>query len=150
MLVHDFAYGIFAWLPQSLSPSWALRLWTVNTQAVSPMFTTGEIPCGLLAQSVYDLGIVGVIVIPYLYGLILHFTDKKIVPNIGNPFVMGLFAYLFTDLLRVVSYAMLYDIVLDLFPLAIALIIYFFSGFLVGRRKEISPLFGAGKGVRDE
>lgn len=145
MLVHDFVYGIFAWLPQSLSPSWALRLWTVNTQAVSPMFTTGEIPCGLLAQSVYDLGIVGVIFIPYLYGLILHFTDKKIVPNIGNPFVMGLFAYLFTDLLRVVSYAMLYDIVLDLFPLAIALVIYYFSDFLVNRRKAITPRFMAGE-----
>lgn len=63
---------------------------------------------------------------------------------------MGLFAYLFTDLLRVVSYAMLYDIVLDLFPLVIALVIYFFSGFLVDRRKEISPLLGAGKGFRDE
>lgn len=150
MLVHDFVYGIFAWFPQSLSPSWALRLWTVNTQAVSPMFTTGEIPCGLLAQSVYDLGVIGVVAIPYLYGLILRFTDKKIVPNIGNPFFMGLFAYLFTDLLRVVSYAMLYDIVLDLFPLAIALVIYFFSGFLVDRRKEISPLFGPGKCVRDE
>lgn len=145
MLVHDFVYGIFAWLPRSLTPSWALRLWSVNTQAVSPMFTTGEIPCGLLAQGVYDLGIVGVVAIPCLYGLILRFTDKKIVPNIGNPFVMGLFAYLFTDLLRVVSYAMLYDIVLDLFPLAIALVIYYFSGFLVDRRRESFPLVGVGK-----
>ena len=145
MLVHDFVYGVFAWLPQSLTPSWALRLWSVNTQAVSPMFTTGEIPCGLLAQGVYDLGIVGVVAIPCLYGLILRFTDKKIVPNIGNPFVMGLFAYLFTDLLRVVSYAMLYDIVLDLFPLAIALVIYYFSGFLVDRRRESFPLVGVGK-----
>ena len=72
-------------------------------------------------------------------------NDKKIVPNIGNPFVMGLFAYLFTDLLRVVSYAMLYDIVLDLFPLAIALVIYYFSGFLVDRRRESFPLVGVGK-----
>ncbi len=130
MAAHDFLNGIFAWLPQSLTPSWVLRLWSVNTAAVNPMFTTGEIPCGLLAQGVYDLGLIGVVVLPFLYGRLLRFTDARIVPLIANPFVMGLFAYLFTDLLRVVSYAMLYDFVLGLFPIAIAACLYALSGLL--------------------
>ena len=38
---------------------------------------------------------------------------------------------------------MLYDIVLDLFPLATALIIYFFSGFLVGpQERDLSVIRG--------
>lgn len=145
MAVHDFLYGIFAWLPQSLTPSWVLRLWSVNTSAVNPVFTTGEIPCGLLAQGVYDLGLIGVVALPFLYGRLLRFTDERIVPLIVNPFIMGLFAYLFTDLLRVVSYAMLYDFVLDLFPIAIAACLYALSGLITKDFKtERAQLDGVG------
>lgn len=120
-LFNDIGYGLFAWLPSSLAPSSFPRLWTLNSELSGAK--SGELPCGIIAQGYYDLRLVGIIALTFIYGKIIKRMDSL---EIKTPYGMTLYAALFYSIIRLVSYGMIYDFVQGLFNIFILFIVYFF------------------------
>ena len=127
---NDIGYGLFAWLPSSLAPSSFPRLWTLNSELSGAK--SGELPCGIIAQGYYDLRLVGVILLTFLYGKIIRKMD---IMEIRSPFGMTLYAALFYSIIRLVSYGMIYDFVQGLFDIFILILVYSFMKQLLKTKK---------------
>ena len=121
-IFNDLGYGLFAWLPTKFKPSVFLRIWKINTDLIN-LLVNGEIPFGIIAQGYYDLRILGVFILPYIYGRIIKRVDLM---NTDSAFGSTLFAAIFYIMLRVVAYGMIYDFVLALFNVVIFYCIYRF------------------------
>jgi len=129
-LLNDIGYGLFAWLPSSLAPSSFPRLWALNSELSGAK--SGELPCGMIAQGYYDLRLIGIIVLTFIYGKIIHKMDDM---EIKTPYGMTLYAALFYSIIRLVSYGMIYDFVQGLFDIFILFIVYFFLRQLLTIKK---------------
>jgi len=127
-ILNDIGYGFFAWLPSSLIPSIFPRLWTLNSNLSGA--TSGELPCGIIAQGYYDLSILGVVIFPYVYGRIIKKID---VLEAETPYDIIIYGLLFYSIVRVVSYGMIYDFVQGLFNIFIFVTFYYVFSRLLNK-----------------
>lgn len=123
-LADDIMTGIFAWLPSSLTPEGFANIWTVNTNLLGE--TSGAYPVGLLAQGYYDLGILGVVIIAFLYGFLVrkidtYFNEK----SENNPFAVVMFVSFIFTFVRLIAYGSLYNVMLGSFKIVIFALVYF-------------------------
>ena len=118
-LLDDIGYGLTSWVPSRLYSSSFTRLRSVNTELAN--VTSGELPCGIVTQGYYDLRVSGVIIFTFLYGKIIKKVDSL---NINTMYGLTLYASIFYPIVRVVSYGMIYDLILGLFSIFVFVVIY--------------------------
>ncbi len=120
----DLVAALFSLLPSRFTPEGVVKLQTINTQYWMGDFTYyGGKPTDLMAASLYELWYLGIIVWPFLYGVVVKKLDKYI--EILKDTVYGkiLFVQLIYQFAKTVGYADLSLIALNVFYLVICHII---------------------------
>ena len=124
MIVNDVVNGLFAWLPTSMTPFKLQDVWSYNTQLITPG-ATGTNPTTLVAQSVYDLGIIGVLVVPFFYGMLVKKMERVLDSFPDSLFAKTVYVVLGFTLCRAIPYFALYSIMLDSFYVFVGVAIYY-------------------------
>ncbi len=135
----DIVRGVFSILPSRFTPEGFELVWRYNTFVCTGSKLAGTIPCDLVSQSVYDLHIVGVAVIPLFWGFLArkvedYYADKK-----SNSFNRAMYMGMVLIFFRIVNYCALYDCMRGFFAYLItfllAYIVYKGAIALSGLRK---------------
>lgn len=121
-IFNDLLNGVFAWLPTSLKPIILDDVWDINTNILNDD-GYGQSPTSIVAQSFYDLHILGVVVIPYFYARVIAKIEKALD---GNTSTFGLVLY--TTLAfyfgKGMAYFSIYNIMINLFFIVFSWILY--------------------------
>ena len=75
-ITNDVVNGLFAWLPTSLKPLMLDDVWDYNTILINDG-GYGQSPTNLPTQAFYDLGLLGVVLIPFGYMYLVGAIEKK-------------------------------------------------------------------------
>lgn len=130
LLINDLANGAFAWLPTSLKPIIMEDVWDYNTKLINDG-GYGQSPVNIVAQSFYDLGLIGVFIIPLIYTYIIGKFEKifkKDYSTIGLVFFTVLAFYLGKGM----AYFSLYNLMMNLFFIFFSWCIYkFIAGITI-------------------
>lgn len=120
----DLVTGLFAWFPYSLKPDGFSDVWNINTIQIFGDLNIlhGQYPCTLISQCVYDLGLLGVILICYLFGKGLRLVEC-FYDNNSSPLTMAVYANVILIIMRAVPYFSFYDIMMGLFTIFLLFII---------------------------
>lgn len=123
MIGNDVINGLFAWLPTSAKPIILEDVWDYNTGL---LWTGryGQSPTSIVAQSVYDLGIAGIIVIPFLYGMLIKRIEIILENRKGIIFYDTVYLVLGFYLCKGIPYFSIYNIMINTFFVFIAIFIY--------------------------
>lgn len=125
MIDNDVINGVFAWLPYSMKPIILEDVWDHNTRLINTK-SYGQSPTSIVAQSVYDLGLVGIIIIPFLYGMFIKKTEKLLEAYKNNVFYETIYVALGFYLSKGIPYFSLYNIMINTFFIFVAIFIYKF------------------------
>lgn len=123
MVLNDVVNGIFAWLPTSLKPIILPDVWDYNTQLLNTGIY-GQAPTTIVAQSIYDIGIIGVIVIPTLYGVLVKKIENILDSYKGNSFTTTVYIVLGFYLAKGMAYFSFYNIMMNVFFVVVGCIIF--------------------------
>lgn len=122
-ILNDMINGIFAWLPSALKPCILQDVWDYNTALLNTGIY-GQLPTSILAQSIYDLGIIGVFFIPFLYGLVIKKIERVLGAYDGDIFFNTIYIVLGFYLAKGIMYFSIYNIMMNIFFIVAACIIY--------------------------
>lgn len=126
MIEDDIATGVTSWLPTSLKPfPNAVRTWDLNTQIheiKTPIW--GQFPHSIIANSLYDLSYFGIVIIPFVLGIIAKRFDVYFIKRINNVFYYSLYCLLLMSFANFIQAFCLYYIMLGLFYIVVGFLIY--------------------------
>ena len=125
MIYNDVINGIFAWLPTSLKPIKLEDVWDYNTRLIDST-AIGQFPCSLIAQSYYDLNIIGLFIIPFLYGIFIRLVEK-ILTKKDNIFAYSTYILCCLYLGKAIMYFSMYNIMMNIFFIVISWIVMEFK-----------------------
>lgn len=123
MIVNDVINGVFAWLPTSLKPIILEDVWDYNTRILNTG-GYGQSPTSIVAQSIYDLNFLGIIIIPIIYGMIIKKFEKVLEKRKGNIFYDTVYVVLGYYLCKGIPYFSFYNIMINTFFIFLAIFIY--------------------------
>lgn len=123
MIKNDIINGLFAWLPTKIKPITYTDVWDYNTLLINPG-VHGQLPTSIVAQSVYDLGIFGIILVPLMYGYLVKKIQEYIASYKNDIFFNTTYVVLGFYLAKGMSYFSLYNIMINVFFVVIGWIIY--------------------------
>lgn len=83
-IFEDIANSIFAWLPSSLKPVSLERLEVTNTILASGSMDHGGLPTDLVTTCLYELNVIGLLILPFLFGIGAKLFEKKIHPLVES------------------------------------------------------------------
>lgn len=130
---NDFINGIFAWLPTSLKPIILPDVWDINTKLISAS-SYGQAPTDIVAQSIYDLGLVGIVLIPVFVGMFIRKMENIFRTYGKNVFYSTIYIVLGFYLAKGIAYFSLYNIMMNIFFIVVGCIIYWlFSKITIKR-----------------
>lgn len=113
---NDIISALTSWIPERFLPfKIPVTLWKYNTSLYATE-STGTNPTSLVATSVYELGLIGTIVWPLLFGFFTAFVEKILRRNSSVAYAdvyFGLFAGLFVQM---VSHNQISTFATKLFP----------------------------------
>lgn len=123
MIGNDIINGVFAWLPTSMKPIILEDVWDYNTGL---LWTGGygQTPTSIVAQSVYDMGMLGVIMIPFIYGIFIKKVELILEKRKGNIFYDTVYLVLGFYICKGIPYFSIYNIMINTFFVVIAIFIY--------------------------
>lgn len=102
-ILTDLLSGILAFFPSRFRPDSVDTLFSYNTELLG--VTNGTVPTDLIAMCIYDLGIIGVIIIPFVLGWIIKKIEKVLTLNRGNAYYDMLYVIISLYLARFIAYA---------------------------------------------
>lgn len=123
MIVNDIVNGVFAWLPTSLKPIILEDVWDYNTRILNSG-GYGQSPTSIVAQSIYDLSLLGIIIVPFLYGMIVKKFEKVLEKRKGSVFYDTIYVVLGYYLCKGIPYFSIYNIMINTFFIFVAIFIY--------------------------
>lgn len=123
MIVNDVVNGVFAWLPTSLKPIILEDVWEYNTRILDTG-GYGQSPTSIIAQSIYDLGFLGIVFIPVIYGMLIRKLEKIVEKRKGNIFYDTVYVVLGYYLCKGIPYFSIYNIMMNTFFIVLAILIY--------------------------
>lgn len=85
-IFEDIANAIFAWLPTSFKPVSLERLEVTNTILASGSMDHGGLPTDLVTTCLYELNVIGLIVLPLLFGMAAKLFEKKVHTLVASDF----------------------------------------------------------------
>lgn len=120
---NDILTSITSWIPERFLPfKIPATLWKYNTNLYS-YGSSGTSPTSLVATSIYELGLIGILIIPFIFGLLAGVIERMLKRNksaIYSDVYYGLFAGLFVQM---VSHNQISTFVTKLFPLFVFFVI---------------------------
>lgn len=123
MIMNDIVNGLFAWLPTSIKPMILLDVWDYNTM-LRNTGAPGQTPTTIVAQSIYDLGIIGFLIIPFFYGMIVKRVEKIFDSYQDNPFAKTVYVVLGFYLAKGMVYFSIYNLMINTFFIVFGWIIF--------------------------
>lgn len=114
MFINDVVNGLFAWFPTSAKPINLTDVWDYNTALINPG-GYGQTPTSIIAQSIYDLGFIGLIIIPGFYGYLIKKIEKHLNAIPDQFFSNIVFVVLGFYLGKGLIYFSFYNIMLNIF-----------------------------------
>ena len=124
---NDIINSLFCWIPDRFIPfSLPNTVWAYNTN-IYASYSSGTAPSNLLATGIYELGLIGIVLYPFLWGMILGYIDRNIwsIPN--NRFREVYYGIFLNIAITQISSSELSAFALALFP---AFVFYLISGFV--------------------
>ena len=123
MIVNDVVNGVFAWLPTSLKPIRMEDVWDYNTRSLNTG-GYGQAPTSIVGQSIYDLNLLGIILLPFLYGILIKRLELVLERRKDNIFYNTVYVVLGYYLCKGIPYFSFYNIMINMFFIFIAILIY--------------------------
>ncbi len=123
MIMNDVVNGVFAWLPTSLKPIMMEDVWDYNTRSINTG-EYGQLPTSIIGQSIYDLGLLGIILLPFIYGVIIKKVEMVLEGRKENIFYNTVYVVLGYYLCKGIPYFSFYNIMINTFFIFIAILIY--------------------------
>lgn len=122
VLINDLLNGLFAWLPTSLKPVALSDVWDYNTLLINDG-GYGQSPACLAAQSFYDLGWLGLIIVPFVYTYIVGKVEN-LLNNDYSTSGMVFYVTLGFYFAKGMAYFSFYNIMMNIFFVVVGLIVY--------------------------
>ena len=123
MIMNDVVNGVFAWLPTTLKPIMMEDVWDYNTRSINTG-EYGQLPTSIIGQSIYDLGLLGIILLPFIYGVIIKKVEMVLEGRKENIFYNTVYIVLGYYLCKGIPYFSFYNIMINTFFIFIAILIY--------------------------
>jgi len=137
LFFEDIRMGLYAWLPSSMKPDDLISVWKYNTDQFSPdPLRRGTTPTDFVTTMIYDLGLIGPLIMPIFWGWVVKKFDNWHMRKSGYYYNV-IFAVGCLLLLRLVNYNLLMDIVLGSFYMIIAMVIWKIYRMLRGTGTQI-------------
>ena len=124
-IIDDIVRGVFSILPSRFTPAGFESVWRYNTLICTGNPKAGTIPCDMIAQSVYDLHILGIFVIPLFWGQIVRKVETYYADRKTNSFNRAMYMGMVMQFFRLVNYCALTDFMRGLFAYLVVYIIAF-------------------------
>lgn len=123
MFIDDVITGIFAWLPTAFKPDGFITTWEYNTQLITNGANSGTLPCDIITHSIYDFGIVGVVIVPFLFGVFVKKIEEMRI-NANDKFINCIYVIFIPVVISSVTALSLYNFILGIFDISVVCIIY--------------------------
>jgi len=123
-IFNDLLNGVFAWLPTSLKPILLEDVWDYNTRLINDG-GYGQSPVNIVGQSFYDLGIIGIFVIPFTYAYIIGKLERYFINDYSTSGVVFSTVLAFY-LAKGMAYFSFYNIMMNIFFIVLSWCIYRF------------------------
>lgn len=120
----DLLSGLNAWLPSKIKIGNADTIWEINTKLLYGSTSNGTSPSSLIATAYYDMGFLGILIYPFFIGKIVSVIDRYVKNQEKNPFAVALGARLMIMVFNLPGSFAMYDFTLNLFPIAMAALVY--------------------------
>lgn len=123
MIADELVRGLFSCLPSRFTPPGFETVWRYNTFLCTGSESAGTIPCDIVAESIYDLGWFGVIILPFFIGKLMAAVEHRFSERKDNAFNRALYMGLVLSFFRLIGYCGMYDFCRGIFAYFIAWII---------------------------
>lgn len=134
LIGHELLQALFAWVPSALTPKGLVDVWDYNTYLIAGANSLAQYPSDLISTSLYDLGLLGPMVLPAFWGAVISKLER-IRDSSGGPIFTVAYYSLAMTLVRVVNYSMLSATVAGAFHIVVALVVFWIVGHVRwGRR----------------
>lgn len=78
-LFDDLIIALTSWVPRRFVPfDIPLSVWDYNTLNVVGVLGLGQSPSDFLATSIYDMGLLGVVILPFMFGYFIAIADNSL------------------------------------------------------------------------
>lgn len=123
LIGHSLVRALFAWVPTSLTPKGLINVWDYNTDLISFGNAMAQYPTDMISSSLYDLGILGPILMPAFWGVVIGKLERIANTNSGalNRVIYYSVAMV---LVRAVNYGMLAETVLSVFHIFVMAVVF--------------------------
>lgn len=122
MIINDFTNGLFAWLPTSLKPTKFDDVWDLNTNYINPSLI-GQAPTCIVAQSYYDLGLLGIIIIPFFWGGMIKKLEGWL-NGCHDVFMNTIYMVIAFYIAKTMVYFSLYNFMMNVFFIFLSWLVY--------------------------
>jgi len=123
LIGHDVGSSLFAWVPSALTPKSLINVWDYNTYLIAGADAMAQYPTDLISTSLYDLGILGPILLPAFWGILISKLES-LHSNNNSPLFTVLYYSLAMTLVRVVNYSMFSATVASVFHIFVTAVVY--------------------------
>ena len=123
LIGHDIVQALFAWVPSALTPDGLIDVWDYNTAIIAAGRTSAQFPTDMISTSLYDLGVVGPVLLPFVWGQIISWLERQFRDR-SSPLTEVVYCSLSMTLLRVVDYCNLHYTVASVFHLFVAIVVF--------------------------
>lgn len=123
----DILSGLLAFLPSSFRPESIISTSQYNSAFIGMDPSVGETPTDLISMCVYDLGIIGVFILPAVFGWLCRMADNYFAYRRGNNYYDLLFVIISLYLARFITYADPSNFVHNTFFLLIGIVVVRFT-----------------------
>lgn len=112
-IFEDIKSGLLAWIPSRFTIGSFTTLFDFNTSLIPG--TIGQVPTDIISMSIYDLGLIGAIIIPFCFGMLIKKLEIIMEGKISQTYYNVLYVLIAFYLLKSISHCDLNNIVLNIF-----------------------------------
>jgi len=122
-VIDDIVRGIFSILPSRFTPAGFELVWRYNTFLCTGSWSAGTIPCDIISESIYDLNVLGIIVLPWFWGQLARKVEISYQDRKGNAFNRAMYMGMVLLFFRAINYCGLYDFMRGFFAYLVTYVI---------------------------
>lgn len=134
-VLDDWINALTSWFPERFIPfSLPMTVWTYNTMNISGSTLGGTVPSDMLSTGIYHLNVIGLFVVPAIYGYFAAVADSKIRRYGNSVYTDPYYGVLVGLFIQCVSHNQLSTFVASMFPMFVYYLIgYFVRSFNLSR-----------------
>lgn len=112
-VIEEIFSAIFSIVPDSLISYPVTSTFAYNTEIIGNL--SGTIPTDLISYSIYNLGVIGVVAIPLLFGIIVRRIQVNIGDKISSPYYLVIYIIAAIYSIKAISHCDSANIILNIF-----------------------------------